>query len=235
MQESLRIPPVPFSSTEQKGPPGHCLVAQVFDANGHSIACIEPTDDPAEATAIAKLFADAPEMQKQLIKEGPLNSERWTLDELLAELAKWKSLASGRTCVSFESLCFGASSLWHQTHRENFRAVDRKPELLSRWVLESEGSVREDFPEQVLGILVRLSDKIKTDAEYIRKLEDSLCMAICIIQNDAGIASLAGLAQTHETRARWVKVLIAESGIDFNTVLGRVDEKGNEHGESAIV
>ena len=66
------------------------------------------------------------------LEVGPLNAERWTLDELLAELNKWKDIAGGKTCVSFECLCFGASSLWHQTHRENFRSVDRKPDALSR-------------------------------------------------------------------------------------------------------
>jgi hypothetical protein len=91
------------------------------------------------------------------VKEGPLNSERWTLGELIAELEKWRELASGKTCVSFENLCFGASSLWHQTHRDNFRKVDRKPEALSRWILATEGHVTEDFPKQVLEVLQRLS------------------------------------------------------------------------------
>ncbi len=86
-------------------------------------------------------------------KEGPFNTERMTLDELLELLAKWKAVASGKTCVSVENLCYGASSLWHQTHRKNFRLVDRKPEELSRWVLEYSGSVCESFPEQVLAIL----------------------------------------------------------------------------------
>ena len=82
--------------------------------------------------------------------------KRMTLDELLAELNKWKEVASGKTCVSFECLCYGASSLWHQTHRENFRKVDCKPEALSKWVLDHAGVVRQDFPAQVLELLVRL-------------------------------------------------------------------------------
>lgn len=96
------------------------------------------------------------DVEKLLAKEGPLNTERWTLDELLTELEKWKRVASGRTCVSFENLCYGASSLWHQSHRENFRKVDRKPEALSRWILQHCGSVRQDFPEQVLEVLTQL-------------------------------------------------------------------------------
>ena len=100
------------------------------------------------------------------LEVGPLNAERWTLDELLVELNKWKDQASGKTCVSFECLCFGASSLWHQTHRENFRAIDRKPEALSRWVLQNQGSVKQDFPLQVLELLVSLDrkNKILSDA-----------------------------------------------------------------------
>lgn len=98
---------------------------------------------------------------------GPISSERWTLDELLAELAKWKTVASGKTCVSFENICYGASSLWHQTHRENFRAVDRKPEELSRWVLKYANCVMEDFPAQVLQMLESLAaenERLKTVA-----------------------------------------------------------------------
>ena len=100
-------------------------------------------------------------------KAGPLNCERMTLDELLVELNKWKEIAGGRTCVSFTCLCIGAASLWHQTHRQNFRAIDRAPEALSRWVLAHEGGVRMDFPEQVLELLVRMDDELKTkDAQY---------------------------------------------------------------------
>ena len=91
-------------------------------------------------------------------KGGPLNAEGWTLDELLEKLTAWKNLASGKTCVSFENLCYGASSLWHQTHRENFRKVDRKPDSLSKWVLNHEGHVDDDFPAQVLAILTRLQE-----------------------------------------------------------------------------
>ena len=99
-------------------------------------------------------------LQEFTAMEGPLNADRWTLDELLTVLEKWKTIASGDTCVSFEKLCYGASSLWHQTHRDNFRAVDRKPDELSRWVLEYAKVVREDFPEQVLEILVDLKRQL---------------------------------------------------------------------------
>lgn len=48
-------------ATEQSGTPGHCFVAQVF---GHAgpVARIEPTEDPAIATANARLIAAAPDL-----------------------------------------------------------------------------------------------------------------------------------------------------------------------------
>lgn len=111
------------------------------------------------------------------LEVGPLNAERLTLDELLVELNKWKKIASGRTCVSFECLCFGASSLWHQTHRENFRAVDRQPEALSRWILQNEGSVAADFPKQVLEVLKRLKSRVS-------ELESHLATTIELQSNE---------------------------------------------------
>lgn len=115
------------------------------------------------ATDAAALVAEKDaEIQAITAKEGPLNTERWTLDALLTELEKWKQVASGKTCVSFENLCFGASSLWHQTHRDNFRKVDRKPEELSRWVLDNYGGVQDDFPKQVLEILTTLRARVSS-------------------------------------------------------------------------
>ena len=111
-------------------------------------------------SVIEKHEAELSELKNRLeeftAKEGPLNSESMTLDELLVVLEKWKTIASGRTCVSFVQLCYGASSLWHQTHRENFRSIDRRPEELSRFVLETYGSVMQEFPQQVLDILINL-------------------------------------------------------------------------------
>jgi hypothetical protein len=46
--------------SEQKGRPGHCFVAQVWDADGNCLAVIEPTEDPAVATERAMLFACSP-------------------------------------------------------------------------------------------------------------------------------------------------------------------------------
>lgn len=47
--------------SSQKGTPGHCMVAQVW-ADGRNAAEIEPTDDPDEATAMARMFAAAPDL-----------------------------------------------------------------------------------------------------------------------------------------------------------------------------
>jgi hypothetical protein len=93
---------------------------------------------------------------------GPISNEYCTLDQLLDEMLAWKRVAGGNTCVSFENLCYGSASLWHQTHRENFRKVDQKPEALSRWVLTHEQSVNDDFPAQVLEILQRQQAEIAT-------------------------------------------------------------------------
>ena len=109
------------------------------------------------ANEIDRLQKDLADIQ---VKEGPLNAERWTLDALITKMEEWRAIASGKTCVSFENLCFGASSLWHQSHREGFRQVDRKPEALGRWILETEGSVKNDFPAQVLAVLIRLTAEI---------------------------------------------------------------------------
>lgn len=110
-----------------------------------------------ELTDLRANLAEAERERDELKAQGgPISEERCTLDELLEVLAKWKAVASGKTCVSFQNLCYGASSLWHQTHQANFLKVDRKPEELSRWVLQYAGFVQDSFPEQVLGILADL-------------------------------------------------------------------------------
>lgn len=91
---------------------------------------------------------------------GPITAEYMTLDELLSILNKWRDIASGKTSVSFANLCYGASSLWHQSHMENFRAVDRKPRELSEWILNHDGCLKDDFPAQVLDVLKRLAANV---------------------------------------------------------------------------
>lgn len=49
----------PFTSTPQDGTPGHCSVAQVWNANGEPVANVEPTDDKDVATKIAEIIAMA--------------------------------------------------------------------------------------------------------------------------------------------------------------------------------
>jgi DNA mismatch repair ATPase MutS len=51
-------------------------------------------------TEVEQLKKLEKELEELKVKEGLLNTERWTLDELIAELEKWKKMASGRTCVS---------------------------------------------------------------------------------------------------------------------------------------
>jgi len=99
------------------------------------------------------------ELEKQVAKGGPISAEYMKLDDLLAEMEKWKAVASGQTCVSFVRICYGASSLWHQSHMKNFRKIDRKPRALSEWVLEHAGTLATKFPDQVLEILKKLSEE----------------------------------------------------------------------------
>jgi hypothetical protein len=52
------VPNGPWTGTDQVGLPGHCSVAQIFGADGKSLALIETTDDPAVASAVARHLAN---------------------------------------------------------------------------------------------------------------------------------------------------------------------------------
>ena len=54
-----------WTYSAQKGTPGHCFQAQVWDEKDQSIAVIESTKNPEDATAIAKLMSEAPEIKEQ--------------------------------------------------------------------------------------------------------------------------------------------------------------------------
>jgi hypothetical protein len=56
---------VKWVSSDQNGPPGICLQAQVFDHAGQSVACIDPTTDPKTASHYAWLMASAPGIATQ--------------------------------------------------------------------------------------------------------------------------------------------------------------------------
>lgn len=90
---------------------------------------------------------------------GPESSERMTLRELLDVLHGWEKIASDKTCVSFAHLCYGASSLWYQSHMSNFRKINRDQRELSEFVLNRCGSLRDDFGAQVLELLKELAVK----------------------------------------------------------------------------
>lgn len=47
-----------YTSSVQAGKPGGCFIAQVFGPNGRSVAEIDTTHDPAEATALAAHIAE---------------------------------------------------------------------------------------------------------------------------------------------------------------------------------
>ncbi len=54
-----------YTFSEQKGKPGHCLMAQVWDEDGNSVANIKSTEEEEDATATARLFAEAAETKEQ--------------------------------------------------------------------------------------------------------------------------------------------------------------------------
>lgn len=56
----------PWSSSKQKGNPGHCSVAQVWDNTGKSLAVIEPSEIEIESSATARLMAAAYTMFEEL-------------------------------------------------------------------------------------------------------------------------------------------------------------------------
>lgn len=150
----------------------------------------------SETNALREQLAEAKrDLAEFTAKEGPLNAEHCTLDELLEQLAKWKVIASGRTCVSFQNLSYGASSLWHQTHRENFRKVDRKPEALSRWVLEHCNWVKKDFPAQVLEILAKQTEQLAA----VHTALNSVCRLNADVPLATLVQSAVGLIANLET------------------------------------
>ena len=63
-----------------------------------------------------------------------------------------------------------------------------------------------------------------TPAEYITRLEDDLCCAVCAIRNGAGVAEITGRSTDAATLRRWADELVTESGIDFDVVLARVKD-----------
>lgn len=66
MSKEKQFTPGPWSSSPQNGIPGHCFVAQVWRPDDKSLARIEPTEPPEEASANARLIAAAPEMYELL-------------------------------------------------------------------------------------------------------------------------------------------------------------------------
>lgn len=82
----------------------------------------------------------------------PKHCTSMTLDELLERLEKVKKVASGKTCVSFETMVWGACSLWHQDHHRNAEAAKKHPNVLSEFILEKTGRLCRDnaFLQQVV-------------------------------------------------------------------------------------
>lgn len=51
-----------WSHSEQNGKPGHCLLAQVWDEDGNTLACVEPTENEEVASERARLLSAAPDL-----------------------------------------------------------------------------------------------------------------------------------------------------------------------------
>ncbi len=54
-----------YTFSSQEGKPGHCLMAQIWDKDGNPIATIKSTKLEEDASATAKLFAEATEIKEQ--------------------------------------------------------------------------------------------------------------------------------------------------------------------------
>lgn len=57
MSENNTPKPEQYEASKQKGKPGHCFAAQVFDKAGKSLIMIEPTEDENVASALAESIA----------------------------------------------------------------------------------------------------------------------------------------------------------------------------------
>jgi hypothetical protein len=66
-QRAEKATPEPWGHAPQDGLPGHCHMAQVFEAEGRAVADIEPTDDPEQASRTADFIAHAREDIPKLI------------------------------------------------------------------------------------------------------------------------------------------------------------------------
>lgn len=55
-----------YEYSEQKGIPNHCFCAQVFKPDGNSLLTVEPTDNPEDATKIAKFICDVLNMNENI-------------------------------------------------------------------------------------------------------------------------------------------------------------------------
>lgn len=72
--------------------------------------------------------------------------------------------------------------------------------------------------------MAEVRSRLTAANQTIQRLEESLCDAICIIQNEAGNKTLLtkGYSVQETTLWQWAQELIQESGIDFNAVLDRI-------------
>lgn len=85
---------------------------------------------------------------------------------------------------------------------------------------EAEADVKQSVQKQMAELRAE-NARLKADAI---KLEDSLCGAVCIIRNEAGLKMLHRNKEGENTLNRWADELIEESGMDFEVALSRVTD-----------
>jgi len=83
-----------WTHSEQIGPPGSCYLAQVFDPEGNCALTVEPSGDPAIATRVAQICAEALEAKatpspvpapEPFDSRGPTTLEGWRSAALAGE------------------------------------------------------------------------------------------------------------------------------------------------------
>lgn len=88
-------------------------------------------------------------------------------------------------------------------------------------------NARTDATAALQREMAELRGRLTVASQTIQRLEDSLCMAICIIENEASCQMIVRRMKTPQetTLWRWAQELKAESQIDFEAVLTRREGK----------
>lgn len=109
-----KLPIQPWSSSTQIGEPGHGYMAQVWDGNGKSIACIDMRKDAEEATRIAQMMSEAPAMASTITalraEVERLKAENHAMSNALGYIVFRRT--DGTVVISTEKDAFSAAKRW---------------------------------------------------------------------------------------------------------------------------